>query len=556
MLNSIGLQNPGVDAVLEKYAPLWAGLADAGHRQRRRRVDRGLRRGRPAARRRPRRRRHRAQHQLPERRQGRAPVRHRRAAPPAPSPPRSAGRPTCRSSSSSPRTSPTSGPSPGPSPTPAPTRSPRSTRCPGWPSPADRRRPLLGNVYGGLSGPAIKPVALRSSTRSRQVVDIPVVAIGGVTELDDVLDFLAVGAVAVQVGTALFADPALPVRLVGRAGRELRRARPRLVPAAHRDGPAAQARDALGQGRRVPAVTTVRPRSTWPPEPPSRSGRKSCSAAPAPSPTAISSSRAAATRSATSRSSSSSRTRPRRASCARSGRPPIATATVGRASTWWPARRPAASSSPSRRAASSASGRSSPRRSRPRTGASHREFRRGFRIEPGERVLLVDDILTTGGSLLAMIPAVEALGGEVVECRVLADRSGGTATLTSPTDRPGLPAVGPLDARRADLRTRPGDLPALRRRHADPRSGEHGDRRPPADARLLRGGGDGRLQLVGREDERERALDDAVLVDDEDPRLREEAPGVRHVGRLEVARWRRRPAGGCRSRTGACRARR
>jgi orotate phosphoribosyltransferase len=61
-----------------------------------------------------------------------------------------------------------------------------------------------------------------------------------------------------------------------------------------------------------------------------------------------------------------------------------------------------------------------------------REFRRGFEIRPGEKVLLVDDILTTGGSLLAMIPAVEALGGEVVECVVLVDRSGGLATLTSP----------------------------------------------------------------------------------------------------------------------------
>ena len=67
-------------------------------------------------------------------------------------------------------------------------------------------------------------------------------------------------------------------------------------------------------------------------------------------------------------------------------------------------------------------------------GATRREFRRGFRIEPGERVLLVDDILTTGGSLLAMLPAVEAMGGEIVECVVLVDRSGGgTNTLTSPT---------------------------------------------------------------------------------------------------------------------------
>ena len=66
-------------------------------------------------------------------------------------------------------------------------------------------------------------------------------------------------------------------------------------------------------------------------------------------------------------------------------------------------------------------------------GTTSREFRRGFRIEPGERVLLVDDILTTGGSLLAMLPAVEAMGGEIVECVVLVDRSrGGTNALTSP----------------------------------------------------------------------------------------------------------------------------
>ena len=80
---------------------------------------------------------------------------------------------------------------------------------------ADRRRPLLGNVFGGVSGPAIKPIALRVVYEVCQVVDIPVVAIGGITELADVLDFLAVGAVAVQVGTAVFADPTLPVRLVG-----------------------------------------------------------------------------------------------------------------------------------------------------------------------------------------------------------------------------------------------------------------------------------------------------------------------------------------------------
>jgi dihydroorotate dehydrogenase (NAD+) catalytic subunit len=86
-----------------------------------------------------------------------------------------------------------------------------------------RQKPLLGNIYGGLSGPAVKPVALRIVYEVAQIVDIPVVAIGGVTELADVLDFLAVGAVAVQVGTAIFADPTLPVRLVDELAGECRR---------------------------------------------------------------------------------------------------------------------------------------------------------------------------------------------------------------------------------------------------------------------------------------------------------------------------------------------
>jgi dihydroorotate dehydrogenase (NAD+) catalytic subunit len=83
---------------------------------------------------------------------------------------------------------------------------------------ASRERPFLGNVFGGLSGPAIKPVALRVVYEVAQVVDLPIVAIGGVTELADLLDYLAVGAVAVQVGTAIFADPTIPVRLVDGLG--------------------------------------------------------------------------------------------------------------------------------------------------------------------------------------------------------------------------------------------------------------------------------------------------------------------------------------------------
>ena len=86
-----------------------------------------------------------------------------------------------------------------------------------------RDRPLLGNVFGGLSGPAIKPVALRIVYEVAQVVDIPIIAIGGITELADVLDYFAVGAVAAQVGTAIFADPSLPVRIVDDLAAECRR---------------------------------------------------------------------------------------------------------------------------------------------------------------------------------------------------------------------------------------------------------------------------------------------------------------------------------------------
>ena len=64
-------------------------------------------------------------------------------------------------------------------------------------------------------------------------------------------------------------------------------------------------------------------------------------------------------------------------------------------------------------------------------GATRREFRRGFQLEPGSRVLLVDDILTTGGSLLAMLPPIEAAGAELVLAAVIVDRSGGMRSVAS-----------------------------------------------------------------------------------------------------------------------------
>ena len=77
-----------------------------------------------------------------------------------------------------------------------------------------KRRPVLGNGIGGLSGPAIKPLALRVVHQVRQAVDVPIVGVGGIRTADDVCEFLVAGASAVQVGTANFLDPGLSARLV------------------------------------------------------------------------------------------------------------------------------------------------------------------------------------------------------------------------------------------------------------------------------------------------------------------------------------------------------
>jgi dihydroorotate dehydrogenase (NAD+) catalytic subunit len=76
-----------------------------------------------------------------------------------------------------------------------------------------RRKPILGNVTGGLSGPAIKPLALRAVWRIARLQAVPVIGVGGIATLDDAMEFLVAGASAVQIGTANFYDPTASVRI-------------------------------------------------------------------------------------------------------------------------------------------------------------------------------------------------------------------------------------------------------------------------------------------------------------------------------------------------------
>ena len=130
-----------------------------------------------------------------------------------------------------------------------------------------RRRPMLGNVLGGLSGPAIKPIALRAVYQAAQAVKTPIIGIGGIATIDDVMEFLVAGASAVQLGTVNFYNPkasmevldALPGALAERWS-ESRRRRRRNVD----DEPESIAamRDAGAQGAhlqcRVPATSCIR----------------------------------------------------------------------------------------------------------------------------------------------------------------------------------------------------------------------------------------------------------------------------------------------------------
>ena len=79
---------------------------------------------------------------------------------------------------------------------------------------AKRRKPVLARVVGGLSGPAVKPVALRMVWQCHQAIDVPILGMGGVTTGTDAVEFMLAGATAVAVGTANFMNPHATIDVV------------------------------------------------------------------------------------------------------------------------------------------------------------------------------------------------------------------------------------------------------------------------------------------------------------------------------------------------------
>ena len=78
----------------------------------------------------------------------------------------------------------------------------------------NRRRPMLANITGGLSGPAIRPIAVRIVWQVSQVTSLPIIGIGGITSAGDALEFIIAGATAVEVGTANFINPAVTIDII------------------------------------------------------------------------------------------------------------------------------------------------------------------------------------------------------------------------------------------------------------------------------------------------------------------------------------------------------
>jgi dihydroorotate dehydrogenase (NAD+) catalytic subunit len=79
---------------------------------------------------------------------------------------------------------------------------------------AERRKPILSTITGGLSGPAVKPIALRMVWQVSKAVKIPIVGLGGIMNATDAIEFFLAGATAIQVGTANFIDPAISEKIV------------------------------------------------------------------------------------------------------------------------------------------------------------------------------------------------------------------------------------------------------------------------------------------------------------------------------------------------------
>jgi dihydroorotate dehydrogenase (NAD+) catalytic subunit len=76
------------------------------------------------------------------------------------------------------------------------------------------RKPELGNIIGGLSGPAIKPIALRMVWEVSRRVEIPVIGIGGIMKAEDAIEFILVGASAIQIGTANLINPKTGIEVI------------------------------------------------------------------------------------------------------------------------------------------------------------------------------------------------------------------------------------------------------------------------------------------------------------------------------------------------------
>ena len=79
---------------------------------------------------------------------------------------------------------------------------------------AERRRPVLSTVTGGLSGPAVKPIALRMVWQTAQAIKLPIIGMGGIATASDAIEFLLAGASAIEVGTYNFVDPTATVKIV------------------------------------------------------------------------------------------------------------------------------------------------------------------------------------------------------------------------------------------------------------------------------------------------------------------------------------------------------